>query len=488
MTAQFVAMANGPLSRPKLPGIPGIDEFTGPHVPHQPLGLRLHRRRLQRRTSTGLADKRVGIIGTGATAIQCIPHLGECGQAALRLPAHAVVGRRPQQPARPIPSGRRRWSRAGSSGGWTTSTSLVSGGDAEDDLVADGWTDIFRNLTGIAAKTASRKLGRRLTPQEKAELMELADFQKMESVRARVDDDRRGPGDGRGAQAVVPPVLQAALLPRRVPADLQPAQRPPGRHRRQGRRAADRARRRGRRHRVRGRLPHLRHRLRGRHHLHPAGRLRHHRARRADAVGEVGRRAAHAARPAVSTASRTASSSGFTQTARHRQRAARAERAGQARGLHPRPGPPAGRRDGGDHRRGASRRGSTRCASKARLAERFYAACTPGYYNNEGAPREPATASSPACTGPARCGSSSSSRSGGPTAPCPASSSPLRTDALRRPLRRRASRMNCEEGGRRAPPSGRLISRGRGGAAARAWRRCTRRRSNVTSPLTMICW
>ena len=68
---------------------------------------------------------------------------------------------------------------------------LVSGGDQDDDLVQDGWTDIFRNLTGIAAKQASRKLGRRLTPDEKAELMELADFQKMESVRARVDEHRR---------------------------------------------------------------------------------------------------------------------------------------------------------------------------------------------------------------------------------------------------------------------------------------------------------
>ena len=39
---------------------------------------------------------------------------------------------------------------------------LVSGGDQDEDLVHDGWTDIFRNLTGTAAKEASRKLGRRL--------------------------------------------------------------------------------------------------------------------------------------------------------------------------------------------------------------------------------------------------------------------------------------------------------------------------------------
>ena len=69
---------------------------------------------------------------------------------------------------------------------------LVSGGDQDEDLVADGWTDIFRNLTGTAAKQASRTLGRRLTPMEKAELMELADFQKMETIRASRRDGRPG--------------------------------------------------------------------------------------------------------------------------------------------------------------------------------------------------------------------------------------------------------------------------------------------------------
>ena len=48
-------------------------------------------------------------------------------------------------------------------------------------MVSDGWTDIFRNLTGIAAKQAGRKLGRRLTNAERAELMELSDYQKMNS-------------------------------------------------------------------------------------------------------------------------------------------------------------------------------------------------------------------------------------------------------------------------------------------------------------------
>jgi cation diffusion facilitator CzcD-associated flavoprotein CzcO len=54
-------------------------------------------------------------------------------------------------------------------------------------MVHDGWTDIFRNLTGNAAKEAARKIGRRLTSEERAEVMALADYRKMNQVRARVD-------------------------------------------------------------------------------------------------------------------------------------------------------------------------------------------------------------------------------------------------------------------------------------------------------------
>jgi cyclohexanone monooxygenase len=65
---------------------------------------------------------------------------------------------------------------------------LVTGAEQDEDLVNDGWTDIFRNLTGIAAKTAAKKLGRRLTPQERAELMEMSDYRKMETIRTRAQE------------------------------------------------------------------------------------------------------------------------------------------------------------------------------------------------------------------------------------------------------------------------------------------------------------
>jgi cyclohexanone monooxygenase len=64
---------------------------------------------------------------------------------------------------------------------------IVNGGDQDIDLVHDGWTDIFRSLTGAALKQAAHRLGRELTSQERAQLLILSDYQKMNQIRARVD-------------------------------------------------------------------------------------------------------------------------------------------------------------------------------------------------------------------------------------------------------------------------------------------------------------
>jgi cation diffusion facilitator CzcD-associated flavoprotein CzcO len=190
-TAQYVAMANGPLSRPKLPGIPGINEFKG---------YTFHTSRWDYRYTggdssgnlTNLKDKRVGIIGTGATAIQCIPHLGEWAKQLYvfqRTPSSVDVRNNGETDP--------KWA-ASLEPGWQKRRQmnfnvLVAGGDQDEDLVHDGWTDIFRNLTGTAAKEASRKLGRRLAGEERAALMELMDYKKMNQVRARVDSIVKDP-------------------------------------------------------------------------------------------------------------------------------------------------------------------------------------------------------------------------------------------------------------------------------------------------------
>ncbi|MDP2259029.1 MAG: NAD(P)/FAD-dependent oxidoreductase [Caulobacter sp.] len=182
MKARYVVMANGPLHRPKLPGIPGVDSFKG-HTFHtsrwdydytggDPMG-----------GLTGLAGKRVGIIGTGATAVQCVPHLGEAAKELFvfqRTPSSIDVrNNRPTDPA---------WA-SSLQPGWQQHRMdnfnvLVSGGWQKEDLVSDGWTDIIRNLGLAAARRAAKG---ELGPGDPAELLQLADFQKMEQIRARVD-------------------------------------------------------------------------------------------------------------------------------------------------------------------------------------------------------------------------------------------------------------------------------------------------------------
>ncbi|CAN5283984.1 NAD(P)/FAD-dependent oxidoreductase [soil metagenome] len=197
--SQYVAMANGPLSRPKLPGIDGINDFKG-HTFHTSRWDYRYTGGDSSGGLIGLKDKRVGIIGTGATAIQCVPHLGEWAKELYvfqRTPSSVDV----RNNAETDPA----WA-ASLTLGWQKRrmdnfNTLTSGGDQDEDLVHDGWTDIFRRLTNKSLKPVSDKLGRRLTGEERSELMALADYRKMNQVRARVD------------AIVKDPVTAAALKP-----------------------------------------------------------------------------------------------------------------------------------------------------------------------------------------------------------------------------------------------------------------------------------
>ncbi|MCE2390767.1 MAG: NAD(P)/FAD-dependent oxidoreductase [Proteobacteria bacterium] len=178
--ARFVCLAIGPLSRPKLPGIPGIEGFEG-HSFHTSRWDYAYTGGDTIGNLSKLRDKRVGVIGTGATAVQCIPHLGEAAEHLYvfqRTPSSIDVrGNRPTDP---------EWVQT-LEPGWQEKrienfSILTSGGFQEEDLVNDGWTDILRNLSGMGRRAAAS-----LTPQEMAARIELADFQKMEQIRTRVD-------------------------------------------------------------------------------------------------------------------------------------------------------------------------------------------------------------------------------------------------------------------------------------------------------------
>jgi cyclohexanone monooxygenase len=183
MQARFVVMANGPLHRPKLPGIPGVESFKG-HSFHTSRWDYDYTGGDAAGGLTKLANKRVGIIGTGATAVQCVPHLGEWAAQLYvfqRTPSSIDVrANRPTDPA---------WA-ASLNPGWQKArmdnfNTLVSGGHADEDLVADGWTDIIRNLLMVSrAKANAGEAGAGMDPLE---LLQIADFKKMEQIRGRVD-------------------------------------------------------------------------------------------------------------------------------------------------------------------------------------------------------------------------------------------------------------------------------------------------------------
>jgi cyclohexanone monooxygenase len=179
--ARFVCMANGPLHRPKLPALSGIEDFAG-HAFHTSRWDYGYTGGDANGNLTGLRGKRVGIIGTGATAVQCVPHVGETAEHLYvfqRTPSSIDV--RANRPTDP------EWA-ASLEPGWQRRrmenfNNLVSGIPEEEDLVNDGWTDIIGNLL-IRLRDES---GGEITAEGMANTMEMADFEKMESIRARVD-------------------------------------------------------------------------------------------------------------------------------------------------------------------------------------------------------------------------------------------------------------------------------------------------------------
>ncbi|OMC06040.1 monooxygenase [Mycobacterium sp. NS-7484] len=185
-TASLVTVSPGSLTRPKLPGIPGINEFTG-HTFHTSRWDYGYTGGDETGGLTKLADKRVGIIGTGATGLQCIPHLGRWAQKLYvfqRTPSTvAERGNRPTD---------RDWA-AGLQPGWQRErmenfTRVTCGVEMDLDLTEDGWTRNALELTDSAVIRETARLGREMTPQEIDAFLFRADFDAMERLRRRISD------------------------------------------------------------------------------------------------------------------------------------------------------------------------------------------------------------------------------------------------------------------------------------------------------------
>ena len=183
LTAQFLGMGTGPLHVPKLPGIPGLESFQG-HSFHtsrwdyaytggDPSGAPMDK----------LGDKRVAIIGTGATSVQCVPHLARaCGTLYVVQRTPSSVDVRANRPTDP------EWFATIATPGWQQRwlenfTANQTGGMAEEDLVMDGWTDLANRVRSRIMSLPPEEF----TPEGMLAAYEDSDFEKMEEIRARVD-------------------------------------------------------------------------------------------------------------------------------------------------------------------------------------------------------------------------------------------------------------------------------------------------------------
>ena len=189
-TAKYIGMGTGPLHVAKLPGIAGIEKFKGKsfhtsrwdygYTGGSPDGAPMDK----------LGDKRVAIIGTGATAVQAVPHLAKAAKELLvfqRTPSSIDV--RNNEPIDPdwfdsiaTPGWQKRW--------FDNFVENQSQGFPEKDYVMDGWTELSRRIREKVRQMPPTQW----TPESLLQAFEDADFEKMEEIRQRcetvVDDEK----------------------------------------------------------------------------------------------------------------------------------------------------------------------------------------------------------------------------------------------------------------------------------------------------------
>ena len=175
--AQYLVMAVGHLNLMKIPVIAGMEYFQGRafHAARWDFG---YTGGTPDGHLSGLADKVVAVIGTGASAVQCLPAVGASAQRTYvfqRTPI--VVGVRNNRPTdEEFMKGLRP--------GWQWERMLnfqdAMDGVAGSDLVDDGWTHHWAPLV--------RARVRGMSPEERVRNIEALDFSIMEEHRRRIDE------------------------------------------------------------------------------------------------------------------------------------------------------------------------------------------------------------------------------------------------------------------------------------------------------------
>lgn len=182
--ARFVVMTNGSFNRPKLPGIPGIENFQG----HQ-----FHSSRWDYEYTGGdwtggldkLGDKRVALIGTGASGIQVVPFLGRYAEHLYvfqRTPSSVDSRGNTHTDPQWVKTLKPGWQRDRQHNfhRWSPFEGVVFD---QPDQVCDFWTELGRNLT---ARIAAMDDPASITIEQIMALREEEDYRVMERLRRHI--------------------------------------------------------------------------------------------------------------------------------------------------------------------------------------------------------------------------------------------------------------------------------------------------------------
>ncbi len=170
MRAKFVILANGILTSPKLARIHGMETFEG---------IAFHTSRWD--YNVDLEGKTIGIIGTGATAVQAIPELAKvAGHLYVFQRTPSTIDVRDQRAT--TPEEIETWK---NEPGWARARR------ARFAKIAQGRTAIKANDDYLAGKVADyrerKEHATRLSPEELMSKQLDTNFRIMEQIRARVD-------------------------------------------------------------------------------------------------------------------------------------------------------------------------------------------------------------------------------------------------------------------------------------------------------------
>lgn len=181
--ARYVVLGAGPATRPRLPSIPGMESFEGEtfhtarwdydYTGGDSEGLLDH-----------LSDKKVAVIGTGATAVQVVPRVAASAEHTYvfqRTPSS--VGLRWNDPTD------EEWA-AALPAGWQNALhreydEVVAGADpTSETLRKDGHFELVRNTKHLLSLLDEEDL----TPEGIDEVKQLANYMTMRRIRDRIDE------------------------------------------------------------------------------------------------------------------------------------------------------------------------------------------------------------------------------------------------------------------------------------------------------------